>query len=86
MAACAVVDNPYAGKFLDDHEALVVRSVELGEMLARRALERIPASEVSGYSKAALVGIEGDLEQGAAMIHVRVGRTMRAPSTPAGVR
>jgi hypothetical protein len=79
VAACAVVANPFAGTALTDHEALVARSVELGALLTARAMERIAPAAVTGYAKAALVGTGGDLEQGAAMIHVRVGRTMRAP-------
>jgi hypothetical protein len=79
VAACAVLANPYAGQTLADHEALVARSVELGTLLTARAMERIAPMEVTGYAKGVLVGTAGDLEQGAAMIHVRVGRTMRAP-------
>lgn len=79
VAACAVIANPYAGRRLDDHEPLVAASVEIGALLSARALERIEPARVTGYAKAAIVGLGGDLEQGAAMIHVRVGLSMRRP-------
>lgn len=79
VAACAVLNNPFAGRRLDDHEPLVAASVEVGALLTARALERIDPDRISGYAKAAIVGLGGDLEQGAAMIHVRIGLSMRRP-------
>jgi hypothetical protein len=79
IAACAIIENSFAGQILSDHEPLVARSVELGALLTARALERVSPESVTGYAKAALVGTDGDAEQGAAMIHVRIGRTMRTP-------
>jgi hypothetical protein len=77
-AACAVLRNPYAGGVpLDDFTPLVERSVEVGELLTQRALALLAGQPVRGYGKAALVGIAGDLEHGASMIHVRLGLAMR---------
>jgi hypothetical protein len=78
VAACAVLHNPFAGKpSIDDFTRLVEMSVEAGELLTTRALSAIAPLEPRGYGKAALVGIAGDLEHGAAMIHVRIGLAMR---------
>ena len=77
VAACAVLANPFAGRgAVDDLEPLVELSVEAGALLAERALQRLGAKP-SAYGKAALVGTDGDREQGAAMIHVRLGLAMR---------
>jgi hypothetical protein len=75
VAACAVLANPFAGKPpSDDLSRLVDLSVEAGEILTQKALA---ALEPRGYGKGALVGTAGDLEHGAAMIHVRIGLAMR---------
>lgn len=77
VAACATFQNPFAGAGpLDDHSALVELSAELGEVLTAKALARLEA-EPRAYGKAVLVGTDGDLEQGAALIHVRIGLSMR---------
>jgi hypothetical protein len=78
VAAAAVLENPLAGTgHTSDFEILVKLSVEIGELLTRRALEALAPLKPRGYGKAALVGTEGDLEHGAAMIHVRIGLAMR---------
>lgn len=78
VAACAVLANPRAGKPAgDDFEAFIAASVEVGEILTRRALEALGGRKPIAYGKGALVGEAGDLEQGAAMIHCRIGLAMR---------
>ena len=78
VAACGVMHNPYAGKApIDDFSELVDISVEAGEILTRRALDGLGDMSPRGYGKAIIVGSSGDLEHGAAMIHVRVGLPMR---------
>jgi hypothetical protein len=77
-AACAVLANPRAGQpASDDFEAFIATSVEAGEILARRALEALGGRAPAAYGKGVLVGAGGDLEQGAAMIHCRIGLAMR---------
>ena len=78
VAACGVIRNPFAGKPpIDDFSELVDISVDAGEVLTQRALEALGEIETRAYGKGAIVGIAGDLEQGAAMIHVRVGLPIR---------
>jgi Amino acid synthesis len=78
VAACAVLENPYAGApAIDDFSTLVAMSVEAGEILTRRALGALGDLRPRAYGKAALVGTLGDLEHGASMIHVRIGLAMR---------
>ena len=78
VAASGVISNPFAGKPpVDDFSELVDISVEVGEILSQRALEALGDLEPRAYGKGAIVGAAGDLEQGAAMIHVRVGLPMR---------
>ncbi|GAB3412888.1 amino acid synthesis family protein [Flindersiella endophytica] len=82
VAACAVLENPFAGRRppeddSGDLEELVALSEQAGDLLANRALDALAPIEPRGYGKAALVGTEGDLEHGAGMIHVRLGLSMR---------
>jgi len=78
VAACGVLHNPFAGRPpIDDFSELVELSVEAGTLLTERALAALSPLKPRGYGKAALVGAAGDLEHGAAMIHVRIGLAMR---------
>ena len=78
VAACGVIRNPFAGKPpIDDFSELVDISVDAGEVLTQRALEALGEIDPRAYGKGAIVGAAGDLEHGAAMIHIRVGLPMR---------
>jgi len=78
VAACALLANPGAGRPAgDDFEAYIAASVSTGEMLSRRALGLLGGRRPTAYGKGVLVGEAGDLEQGAAMIHCRIGLSMR---------
>lgn len=78
VAACGVLHNPLAGKApTDDFSEVVDISVEAGEILTKRALDALEDMNPRGYGKGVIVGSAGDLEHGAAMIHVRVGLPMR---------
>lgn len=81
VAACAVFTNPYAGigpahAAALDH--LAAFSMELGADLTARALARFPAdARPVAYSKGVIIGQNGDREHGAALIHMRIGLSMR---------
>ncbi len=81
VAACAVLRNPYAGQGAADAAALehlAHLSVEVGSALTTRALARFSDAErIIAYSKGVIVGLDGDREHGAAMIHMRIGLAMR---------
>ena len=76
VAACAVIRNPLAGVARDDLGELVPLGAELGELLVRKALAVLPNAPVS-YGKAAIVGLDGDIEHAAAILHPRMGKPMR---------
>jgi len=80
VAIAAVFKNPLAGAASGaDLKPLIDCSLELGASLTRTALATLGATpaQLRAYTKAALVGIGGDLEHGAAMIHPRLGMVMR---------
>lgn len=79
VAVAAVVENPFAGRFVADLQPLVDRYCEpLGEILTARALDLL-ATPAEGVGKGALVGLDGEIEHGSAIIHnLRFGNHVRA--------
>jgi hypothetical protein len=78
-AAAVVFKNPFAGEYQQDLGQLVDWSVDLGEMLTKRAVAAlgIAPDKVHSYGKAALAGSAGELEHCAAVMHPALGKPMR---------
>jgi hypothetical protein len=76
-AACAVIANPYANTTAEDLSLLIAAGAELGETLAAEALAQLPGPAVA-YGKAAIIGVGGDIEHAAAVLHPRMGKPIRA--------
>ena len=76
VAALAVIKNPFAGQFVEDLSPLFDYGGQLGERLMNDAVKMLGGPPVS-YGKAAIVGTDGDLEHGGAMIHPKLGKPMR---------
>ena len=74
--ALAVIDNPFAGRFVDDLSPLFAQGAELGEMLMKDLVELLP-NPPAAYGKAAIVGSNGEIEHGAALLHPRLGKPIR---------
>ena len=77
VVAMAVIQNPFAGRFVEDLSPLFDLGGQLGERLMAEAVEMLGLPPVS-YGKAAIVGVAGDWEHGGAMIHPKLGKPMRA--------
>lgn len=77
IAACAVIRNPFAGRVQDNLSELVGFGAVLGEQLVQSALPLLSKPVVS-YGKAATVGVAGDIEHGAAILHPQMGKPIRA--------
>ncbi len=78
-AAVAVIENPCAGKYVEDLSELMAIGEELGEMLTARAVAAlvIGGPAVESYGKAAAVGENGELEHAAAILHPKLGTPVR---------
>lgn len=76
IAACAVVANPLAHGRVNLSE-LVDLGARLGEELARQAASCLTKPAIA-YGKAAIVGVAGEIEHGAAILHPRMGKPVRA--------
>jgi hypothetical protein len=77
VAACAVVRNPFAGRFVEDLRELVEASAEIGEELAGLAVRALEPDTPESYGKAALVGLLGDQEHANAMLTSVFGDVLR---------
>ena len=77
VAALAIIQNPFAGRFVEDLSQLFDIGGNLAEELMADAVALLDLAPVS-YGKAAIVGVAGDLEHGGAVIHPKLGKPMRA--------
>jgi hypothetical protein len=78
--ACAVIENPFAGRFEKDLSLLTEIGVELGDLLTKRCLAAlgIEGGHAESFGKAAIVGDGGELEHAAAVLHPKMGTPVRA--------
>ncbi|EMF57026.1 MULTISPECIES: amino acid synthesis family protein [Streptomyces] len=66
----AVIENPWAGQgFVEDlAPGIDAHASDLGALLAPAALDALEAP-AEAYGKAAIVGLDGEIEHGSALIH-----------------
>ena len=78
-AAVAVIENPFAGQYVEDLAPLVAIGEELGELLTMKVVAAlgIEAHTAQSYGKAAAVGENGELEHAAAILHPKMGAPVR---------
>ena len=81
FSALAVVKNPWAGRgFVEDLKPEILAAAPvLGELLTRMIIDAVGSGEaVEGYGKAAVVGLDGEIEHASALIHtLRFGNHYR---------
>ena len=77
--AIAVIQNPYAGHFSANLDALIEIGEELGALLGERCVQAlgIAPEAAQSYGKAAIVGEAGELEHAAAILHPKLGAPLR---------
>ena len=68
VAAVAVVENPYAGRYIEDLKPLIDGSVKLGEEIAKLALSNFGQHEVQSYGKGGVIGLAGEQEHANALL------------------
>ena len=64
-AAVAVVKNPFAGRYEADLMPFMAELRGLGKELATDLVDALGKDRVEAYGKAAIVGVDGELEHGA---------------------
>jgi hypothetical protein len=75
-AACAVIKNPYAGRYEPDLMPFMAELRSLGTLLAQELVDTLGKDNIEVYSKAAIVGVNGEMEHGAVW-HEAGGWAMR---------
>lgn len=78
--AMAVIENPYAGRYVESLDELIAIGEELGGLLGARCVQAlgIAPGKAHSYGKAAIVGEAGELEHAAAILHPKLGAPLRA--------
>ena len=77
--AVAVIENPFAGEYIEDLTPLMDIGAELGGLLGEKCVAAlgISAAAAESYGKAAMVGENGELEHAAAILHPKLGAPLR---------
>ncbi len=76
-AALAIIENPFAGRYVEDIQPFMEDLKPLGLQMAQRLVDTLGGPEqVQGYGKGTIVGEAGELEHGA-LWHAPGGYAMR---------
>lgn len=77
--AIAVIENPFAGKYVEDLAELSAIGEELGALLGEKCVQAlgIEPGQAQSYGKGAIVGEAGELEHAAAILHPKLGAPLR---------
>jgi len=81
FAVAAVVKNPWAGRFVDDLKPEIqAYGPVLGALITRRMIALAGSGDaIAAYGKAAVVGLNGEIEHASGLIHtLRFGNHYRA--------
>jgi hypothetical protein len=77
VVVAAVLANPHSGRFVEDLSDMVDASVGLSELLSKSAVAQLGGKPVHSYGKGGIVGIRGELEHVAALLHPKFGTPLR---------
>ena len=77
--AMAVIENPFAGTYVEKLDELIAIGEELGGLLGQKCVQAlgIAPGQAHSYGKAAIVGEAGELEHAAAILHPKLGAPLR---------
>jgi hypothetical protein len=77
--AIAVIENPFAGRYVENLDELVQIGEELGALLGEKCVKalNIAPHQAHSYGKAAIVGEAGEIEHAAAILHPKLGAPLR---------
>lgn len=76
-AVVAIVQNPFAGRYVEDLSSLVAASEAIGREISGIAVALLSPDRPVSYGKAALIGLAGEQEHGNAMLTTVFGNVMR---------
>jgi len=77
VAVAAVLENPYAGRYVEDLQPLIDASGSLGSRLATLAVDALAPYPAQSYGKAAMAGMNGEQEHANALITTTFAEPLR---------
>jgi hypothetical protein len=77
VAAVAVVENPCAGRYVDDLAPLIEDSIRLGSEVGTLALAAFGQYEIQSYGKGGIVGLNGEQEHANALLTTAFANPIR---------
>jgi hypothetical protein len=77
VAVTAVVENPYAGKKIEDLRPMIAASAELGRDMGKVLLETFGQYEIQSYGKGGIAGLAGEQEHANALLTTTFANPLR---------
>lgn len=77
IAAVAVIENPYAGRYVEGLGPLIKASLDLGRELSALAVSAMKPYLVESYGKAGIVGVAGEQEHANAVLTTTFADSLR---------
>src|SRR2546427_8348458 len=77
VAAVAVVENPNAGRYVEDLKAMIEASEELGRQLSKIAVRALDPYRAQSYGKGGIVGLAGEQEHINALLTTTFANPLR---------
>ena len=77
VAAIAIVENPYAGRYVEDLKPMIEASAALGRELSSMAVAALAPYRAQSYGKAGIVGLAGEQEHANALLTTTFAEPLR---------
>ena len=79
IIGAAVIKNQFANTYTENLEPLFDVGAEIGGYLAERCVDilQVKPDDIESYGKGAIVGLDGEIEHAAAILHPRFGKPVR---------
>src|SRR6266568_8266498 len=77
VAAVAVVENPHAGRYVEDLKPMIDGSEELGRQLSKIAVRALDPYRAQSYGKGGIVGLAGEQEHINALLTTTFANPLR---------
>jgi hypothetical protein len=77
VAVAAVVENPYAGRRVEDLRPMIAASEDLGRKMGTVLMETLGPYQVQSYGKAGIAGLAGEQEHANALLTTTFANPLR---------
>jgi hypothetical protein len=77
IAVAAVVENPYAGRRVEDLGPMIAASKDLGRKMGKVLMETLGPYQVQSYGKAGIAGLAGEQEHANALLTTTFANPLR---------